>query len=158
MALFGTNFADYTPVEHPEGTRFNGAGGFLLVYAKVPSLTKGLQFFPDTIFHGCPVVGIHDIRVIKVEDMFEFMAEDELVDDDLPPDHFSKDAYFVIGIGICSNPHFFVSGLFPVKILPVRNDMNGQFLYLYDFIKRRRLGQGLEPSFLIFGADFSVLC
>ena len=121
------------------------------------SLTKGLQFFPDTVFHGCPVVGVHNIRVIKVEDMFEFMTEDELIYDDLTPELLSKDAYFVIGTGICSNPHFFVSGLFPAKILPVRNNMNGQFLYLYDFIKRRGLRQGPEPSFVIFDADFSVL-
>ncbi len=122
------------------------------------SLAKGLQFFPDTIFHGCPVMGVHNIRVIKVEDMFELMAKDELINNDLSPDLLSKNAYAIVGIGVCSNPLFFVSGLFPAKILPVRNNMNGQFLYLYDFIKRRGLRQGSEPSFVIFGADLSVLC
>lgn len=79
-------------------------------------------------------MGVHNIRVIEVEDMLELMAEDELIDDDLPPDLLSKNAYAIVGIGVCSNPLFFVPGLFPAKILPVRDDVNRQFINLYDFI------------------------
>jgi len=121
------------------------------------SFTKGLQFFPDTVFHGRSIVGVDDFRIIEVEDVFEFVTQDELIDD-CPVSYFLPEYIdLIIGRGVGGNARFSVSGLFPCEIFPVRDDVNGYFVNPDHFVEVRGLGQGLEPSFMVFGADFSVL-
>jgi len=118
---------------------------------------EAFQFFSYAEFHGSPVMGVYNVGIGKIEDVFELVPQDHLVHDDRSSDFLSKDADLILGIGICGNPFFFIPGLFPVKVFPVGNHV-GESAKLKAGSSKLKGGRGKKKAEeRVIGYQLSVI-